>query len=1358
MRALRGRLQSYVPQVLLDWYAANGADRHHTISGHSGILLFADASGFTALTRRLSQKGREGSEILTAVLNQVFTSLDRVVRRHQGDILKFSGDALWCFFPENTPVAICFGEMLANIEELNLSESVCRENPIGLHAGAAAGDFYLISLGNAQSRLECEMIGSVVSAVYKAADLADSRELVVHESLASSLGKEQPQECESPGFYLLRPSCMKSANTDLDHDSAGDEVTAEDSAVAPYVPEMVRKRLAELDKHTELASEHRRVAVLFVEIAAPMSADSHTENEYKLLENVASKIFVSIDTHDGSVARIDPFGSGHKLLVLFGALARGQHDEMRALQAAREIVSLSASSLRISAGLTSGRLFCGEVGSKIRREYTVMGEAVNMAARLMSKADAGKLLMDDAFLNMVGGACRTRQLQFALKGVGDSVTVHEFLSLREEGSGLPDTEGFIGRTEQLRQLHDAYNRALAGGSNLILITGEPGIGKTTLCAKFAEEAAPDEVVYISATPCRLHQPGYLISTLIRHCLDKDSDKIGNNSSVLEKIASLGLLDEKWRPLLRDLLALPTDENEWTKGLSAGLRLEKTAELVRSIVAGAPYRPRLLLLDDLEAADTFSLSLLQRLVQDGSIEDGVVLLIGSTIPPESQTDRTLSIDLKGLTEAEMDNVLTARMASGRREMELIELVKSKSEGSPLFLRQTIESLLAAGAVASLSNSERLEVVKPLGEIKLADRIEDLQLSEFDRLPESYRSLLKAASVLVDSLQPSTLAHLLNGASAEQIASQLNDLMEEGLLRRLSDHEYTFRRSMTRDAIYGCIPSSDRRAMHLQVGELLLSTQPEADLSRLAYHFARADDAARGFKYSLDAGQKAKEKLMLIEAAERFQHCDRIITTDGAGVVDDNLKLLYYRRASEFAVLEGNYAHAFTLLREGRHLARRMNNREQYLFAANDFAALLWRQSRFSRLRQCLSVLLRAKSDSRPELLSRTFSILGELNRRNGSFCEAQKACRKAILLAQEAGDKESEANACNNLGLACWGGGDLDGARNAFETGMKLGRGKLGKYAEAKASNNLAIISEEMGDYINAEKLLRRARAIFEDIGDRRNVSYASGNLANILTYFGCFREALELFEAADRVFIKLGEEHPHIYTQGNIADIEMVLGRHESAFSRYQQVAEFARQSGDKELEAETRIRIAEYELYCGGISRARTLYAEGIALATEIGSLEYQTRGTIGICRLLIGEREAGAAQEQIERLFDYAEQTRSNRTRFEAEFLAGEKARIEGDADGALMRYRRARDYARSQKQFELELKCNVRIYEVSPDSREQSATALRQLLADFATAEGEGTLQSLLDSPYYRYFSMTLRGIRSAESSVDSPQSVG
>ena len=340
-----------------------------------------------------------------------------------------------------------------------------------------------------------------------------------------------------------------------------------------YVPEAVRERKLNYGLDAGLQSEHRQVTVLFANLLLPDDrADETYSTSFSQVNEAISDIFRIIENNRGIVARIDPFVRGHKLLALFGALNRSESDRLNALQAADAILRLPSSQVSVRIGLSAGPLLCGEVGSRLRHEYTVMGEAVNLAARLMSKAESQTVLFDQALYDHLQELATATRKELNLKGVGDKVSVYQFNSWRQLESELPMVAELVGREESLKLLDELWQSRSVGQAQWVLVSGEPGIGKTSLVSAFAQKHLSAQTIYLSGYGARLHHPGWLLAQWLKRIR---AIKEGVASSE-EEIADLfrKRIDPKWWPLFNQILGLTTPDNEWTRGLSTELRLAK----------------------------------------------------------------------------------------------------------------------------------------------------------------------------------------------------------------------------------------------------------------------------------------------------------------------------------------------------------------------------------------------------------------------------------------------------------------------------------------------------------------------------------------------------------------------------------------------------------------------------------------------------------------------------------------------------------------------------------------------------------------------------------------------------------------
>ncbi len=1327
---MKSAVARYLPDLLREWHLHNRA-AEHTVTQHARILLFADASGFTVLTRNLSMQGRVGFEHLTDLLNNFFDSVAEDIARHDGDILKFSGDAVWCCFPENTDILQVYAEMLSTIEAINREQPVCRQFPLSMHAGATRGTLDLLTVAAANGRAEFEISGSSILAAYRACDLAKAGELCVTSDFANSFSLCEEVRRDQD-FVIIRPQPKAAAQCNR-CTFASDDSGLVDESLVKYVPEALRKRILTNSKESTLDSEHRQVYVAFVNVQ-PLSenADSAT------LQNHLAIIMNAIHDSGGTVARIDPFGSGHKVLALFGAIVATGNDAQRALKAAVEISAVESAAFVNRIGLTAGPLLCGEVGSQRRREFTVMGNAVNLAARLMTKSEPSGLLLDEQFHQAVANSCKTHPLQLSLKGFDLPVTVYAFDSLREHHSKLRPPRQFFGRVAELERLRLALTQSASVGPIWQAISGPVGIGKTSLAAFTVENVATDKIIYLDESDSQLRHGGWLIYELLLQ-----SFCIRSAGEFLEKATDH--LGSQWLPLMESIAGKPISGDGSLSDLTPELRAGKTAELVSTCLEQS-LDGKVLILDNLESLDTLSTSILRALISRLSSCRCLVLLLDDDDRWSDAGPNVTALSVEGLPEPDICSWLETVFVRGKRESDLESHLITASAGSPLIIEETLQYLIKSQAIAHVSEEERFDVVAAVGEIALSGRLEELQLARFDQLPEEHRNLLKAASVFPHTFTAADLALLKSDLEFEYIESAFGLLCESDLLvadRRTdsTSAQYRFRRNILRETIYNRTPVLQLQNWHARVADSLLQGNREDTVQELAYHLARANRPVEAFHFNLKAAICAIEASLPLPAGGYFRECEACFQTQQASTIPLSDQFDFFRRASDFYIGEGNYRQAHLTVKLWRRRAKAAADHKEHHAAANRLAQLLWKQSRYASCRIALDFIEREFRSSEILLLIDSYALRGELQRRTGKIKEAQESCSQAVAFAESAGDIPRQTHALNNLGLAYWTGGNLDEASQCFEKCLDLHEAKNSRYLGARIANNLAIISEERGDYLRARELANRALDAFADFGDRRNQSYASGNLANLLVHAGRLRQATELFTTADRIFVHLGETHPHFYTVGNLGDIDLILGHLGEAKIKYQAVLEFARSAGDKELEAETAVRLTECAFYGGEGADIEALYRTAITTAQEAGSLEYQTRATVGLCRYLIGIRDANQARTQIGQLRAFAAEAKSLRTQNESEFLQGEIERIAGSPALAISAYQRCCEYARKQEQFELRLKSLVRLAEVDGAQAVIHLDELALLLKDFAGWNGLPLLNELLSSNYYRYFRSTL-----------------
>jgi class 3 adenylate cyclase/tetratricopeptide (TPR) repeat protein len=1277
--------------------------------------VFLDLSGFTAMTRAFGQAGPEGAERLTALVNRYFALAADEIHTRGGDILKFAGDAVWAYFPFPVYLQDIFHKISLGVQSLDGS--------LQIHGGAEFGSFQLMTAGDSTSRLEIEPVGDLITSVARLADQAGSGNLLVGENLAGQLPVREHSRC------------------------VNDDHATPDERIRAYLSPELLSRLESAIVADGLDYEHRDVAVLF----AHLQCQNGISNDHRSiqLQRRLSQVFGIISGHKGNIARLDPYGQGHKLLALFGAPVQHQDDHLHALQAARDLLTVADSGFSIRVGLSSGPLFCGEAGTVTRREYTVMGEPVNLAARLMGCAEDGQILFDSAARKHLPAEIVSTPLTVEAKGYSDPVRAHVFTKLEEIPNNHDRQCALVGRSNELSRLDSIVTACARGAGKVIQIRGSVGVGKTALLKRFAAERA-ESSIYLDCRPSLLFGSGWVAREILERLLAHSPFAA---TCSIEKLLS-EQVEHKWLPLLSPLVGEPVDENEWTFGLAPELRLRKTAEIYAQLIEHLCSRTGAVLLDNIDRADEYSRDLAYGLGE--TIESTPLLLVLSSRStsgsvPDSDQPGIETITLGCPNDSDWWQYFTENFRDGKLEHELFEALLEKSVGNPLIITQYLDHSLNSGALHCSEVSGKLECSTETEPIPLPSSIREISLHKFDSLPELDRAMLKDAAVCGGPFDVGLLQEVCQTVRSNELKNRLRTLLDTGILSydRISGR-YDFAHASMREAIYSCLPSSNREDCHRR---FFHSMQARSDtvLSTLAHHAFYGAQWKESFSISLAAAKLARSIHSLSEAGSLFRQCEISLSKLSLDEVPNSHLFDFQRTYARHAEFTGDMGKAFALNRRRRHTASRSGDVGEYCAAVAETAHLFWIQSKY---RQCERILTLALSETSlgeyPDVKARLLSIRAEIHRRHGDFDLARDYAREAATAVAGSADESLKASVYNKLGLALWGGGALEEAVDAYERSLSLGHES--KFAQAQASNNLAIIYWEQGNLIKAERLMNEALQVFKDIGDRRNESYASGNLASLYRLFGNYNKGLDLLREADAVFVRTGDEHAHNYVLGNIADIELIVGDLDSARTKFESVAAFAKSVDDKELSAECEVRFGELAFYSGQNEEAYERYHQAIATSEAIGSKEYLIRASIGLARLLVGKKDSSELRKTIEQVRNTASETKAVMPLHEVSFLEAEWYRIGGNISEAVGRYKTALTYAHEQKLFELTLKCAVRLLELSPESGLTAMRLLAQLAADFEADNGEGSWSRLIESPYFVFFARTLLKTSSRPVSTD------
>ncbi len=645
LRSLRYLLSTYIPshlgQVIL----------RHPVAGQpsgewlEGSLLFSDVSGFTALSERLAHQGQEGAEQLTRAINAYFERMLDILAWSGGILLKFAGDALLVYFPadlNDTHVAwaVRAGQrMMRAMHEFAAIPTALGPVELRMKIGVSTGLFAGLSVGSAK-RMEYVLLGDPVTRVMGAESAAIAGQVVVDSATFTHLAPTAFTELgnayyaveEEPGEALnafeIRAETGRTRSTESSSftpaEMAADMQRLIDqiSALTPYLPHPLVERIIDAAGQRRIESEYRLTTVLFTNVTGfeNLLPDANTplDTVTRLMSDYFDAMHAVIARYDGVITRIDPYSKGSKVLTLFGAPIAHEDDPGRGTRAALEMMAeLAALNARWQTsdpivqqrtGITHGLTFAGQAGAATRREYTVMGDDVNLAARLMSAGAPGQVLLAQSVHAKVAGRFAITALPaIRVKGKTDPIPIYQVDDLAEENpltGRLRDLAPPFGRETELAVVLELAHSALTGRGARLTLRGPAGIGKSHLAYTLAAHALAMGAhavlvechAYTAETP--YHVWTSLLHTLAGFTADESAPQ--RSEKLYNRLIELGMTDSRAIDALFILLGLrnphppsfiptPPQETE-TPTVKPAARAGLFAQLGQKM-ADAPAKPR-----------------------------------------------------------------------------------------------------------------------------------------------------------------------------------------------------------------------------------------------------------------------------------------------------------------------------------------------------------------------------------------------------------------------------------------------------------------------------------------------------------------------------------------------------------------------------------------------------------------------------------------------------------------------------------------------------------------------------------------------------------------------------------------------
>jgi len=1277
-------------------------DRRHALANGvalpdrtRGAALFADISGFTPLTAALAAElGRQrGAEVVLDYLNPIYEALIGELHTHRGSVIGFAGDSITCWIDdadqaEPTAVgsavacALAMQDIMARMARVVTPGGT--EITLSIKIAVAAGPARRFLVGDPAHQVFEALAGATLERMAAGEHQAEKGDVMVSAEVVEALGDAlviaEWRHEEETGRPFARVLGLNRPAPERPWPALPvDALTPEQ--LRPWLAAPVYERL---HSGATYLAELRPAVSLFLKFSG-IHYDSDDEAGPKL-DAFIRWVQGILDRYGGYMRQLTIGDKGSNLLAVFGAPVAHDDDDARAVAAALELRALPPELAFIASpqiGVSQGLVWAGACGGRLRCIYTVMGDEVNMAARLMGKAAPGQALVNQ---HVADATARTYQYEYLgpiqVKGRAEPLPVSAVVGRQKARLSALFNTPLVGREDFLAAMHDL----LRAPGQILRLEGPAGVGKSHLAAVFAEQVAASGW-QVATGLCQSISQGaayvpwrQLLLTLLGLA------DLAEEAQVAQLKAQLAAMNPAWEvrlPLLGELLGLSLPDNDMTATLDPKTRQQALFAFVAEIAQiWAARQPLLLVLEDVHWMDEASAALTVAVARALYRSPAAVLLVqrppleDQRILPELDALPAHHHLLLGDLSAEGVAALVRNRLSGDVGQLALDLIFAQAQGNPFFTEELVDALREAGylvyneakdkwrlsdpAFDALLDANCLVKVEghwqmvdnpPLNAVALdiPDSVHGTVLSRMDRLPEAHKLTLKVASVIGRTFHLNAL-HAVHPASlARDILREQIEVMGERDFVRVetaleADPVYIFKHNTTQEVAYDTLLFTQRQQLHAAVGtwyeQAYGAGQPLAALTLesalavhypvLAHHWRSAERPERECIYAGLAGE---------QAAKQYAN-------EGA--------LRYFSRALDLTPkTETETRYRLLLGREGVYDV--MGNREpqaQDVRALQTLAAHLGdprrqadvalREANYARftgdyptaLAAAQTALAHAQAADDLTAQTRSYHEWGRLLWQQGRYDESRARLQEALALARTTGDRLQEARSLFDIATAYYEQGSYPAAEQHYQQALPLYQVIGYRRGEIDCQIMFGIIYATSGRYMAAQVAYQEALTTARVIGWQIAEAAVLGSLGNNYFDMGDYAQAQQQHQAALTIFREIGNRLREALSLDTLSLTAYVLGGDEQALAYGEMALQIQRQIGDRRSEGYVLNHLGLIWERLGNYVEATTTFQKALQRRKELEQNALAMDDLAGLARVALAIDEAKSAQAYAEEI----------------------------------------------------------------------------------------------------------------------------
>ena len=879
----------------------------------------------------------------------------------------------------------------------------------------------------------------------------------------------------------------------------------------PYVPKAVTHRI--LEGKGSLPSERSEATIIFIDIRGftKLADQLDPEKATEIINNIFAPIVGIIDKYGGSINKF--LGDG--LMAVFGAPFSHEDDPERAARASIEItksieengkikIGNRVKNLKARIGINTGLCISGEIGSSKRKEFTVIGDTVNLASRLQANATPGKILIGEKTFQRIKDNFITSPLRkLMIKGKKDLVSVYTLKSEKKKISFLEQKKDshspLMGREKELKNLKEALNKSYLSKGQAIEISGELGVGKSRLILELTGDSLAKEFNILSShcsswEESKPYAPLKEIFTEIFGIrLDDDFKEIDKKieNKIKEIDSSLLFASSYFSRLLSSKIKSLEEIMEQSKEES-NLFIRVVKKLLFSF---SSQKPLLIIFEDVQWIDDASAEFLIQYSKE--LKEYPILLICSirgSINKKESIIEARKIKLAPLKNSETDKLIKILI----KENEIYQLMKdriiSTANGNPLFIEEIIRGIEERRLSA---DKDRLgNYPEMFANFQIPDTVQSIARARIDLLPIGLKEILYQASVLGRDIEIKLLQKITN-LEVKILLEMMRELQKHEFIEEVKaapqlQRYFAFTHSLIQEIAYSSLLFKTRRSLHNKIGavmEVMYLSKIDEKVEELAYHFKNSDDNKKAVFYLNKAGDKAQSLYAFKNAMNYYRDSIKIL----------ELTELEKEQLNQLSEIYNKLAFSQSIIGERKEAEINLTKALKYSKKNGD-------------------------KDNESLVLMSMGNLYGDI----GKWDKAIEYFKNSLLISEEINNLRRKASALKGMGLASLFKGDTSTGYSYLKESINICKEIKALDVYAMALNNVGIYYDMLGRWEKAIEAYKESISIAKKIKNIIVISNIMNNIGFAYSSLGESKQAIYYLKKSVKIADKIGD----IYNKG----------------------------------------------------------------------------------------------------------------------------------------------------------------------------------------------------------------------------------